>query len=98
MADSAPTSPTPDADCAPTLTDCADGCCGPATRDRRQRPTASGPATSRPDIRRPQQVLVRRVRYLVAATIGYNVIEAVVAITAGTAASSTALIGFGLDS
>jgi divalent metal cation (Fe/Co/Zn/Cd) transporter len=35
---------------------------------------------------------------LVAATITYNVIEAVVAITAGTMASSTALIGFGLDS
>jgi divalent metal cation (Fe/Co/Zn/Cd) transporter len=43
-------------------------------------------------------VLARRVRLLVAATISYNVIEAVVAITAGTVASSTALIGFGLDS
>ncbi|GGN46107.1 divalent metal cation (Fe/Co/Zn/Cd) transporter [Actinoplanes campanulatus] len=42
--------------------------------------------------------LHRRVRLLVAATITYNVIEAVVAITAGTVASSTALIGFGLDS
>jgi divalent metal cation (Fe/Co/Zn/Cd) transporter len=43
-------------------------------------------------------VLRRRIRLLVAATITYNVIEAVVAITAGTLASSTALIGFGLDS
>ena len=43
-------------------------------------------------------MLARRVRLLVAATITYNVIEAVVAITAGTIASSTALIGFGLDS
>ncbi|MGH3588090.1 MAG: cation diffusion facilitator family transporter [Pseudonocardia sp.] len=43
-------------------------------------------------------VLSRRVRLLVAATITYNVIEAVVAITAGTIASSIALIGFGLDS
>jgi len=43
-------------------------------------------------------VLSRRVRLLVAATITYNVIEAVIAITAGTVASSTALIGFGLDS
>ncbi|MEU4162638.1 cation transporter [Actinoplanes sp. NPDC026670] len=43
-------------------------------------------------------VLTRRVRWLVAATITYNVVEAVVAITAGTIASSTALIGFGLDS
>ncbi|GAA3235880.1 cation transporter [Nonomuraea helvata] len=40
----------------------------------------------------------RRIRLLVAATITYNVIEAVVAITAGTIASSSALIGFGLDS
>ncbi|HEV2781255.1 MAG TPA: cation transporter [Actinophytocola sp.] len=43
-------------------------------------------------------LLTRRVRRLVAATITYNVIEAVVAIAAGTIASSTALIGFGLDS
>lgn len=45
-----------------------------------------------------RDVLARRIRLLVAATITYNVIEAVVAITAGTMASSTALIGFGLDS
>lgn len=43
-------------------------------------------------------LLNRRVRLLVAATITYNVIEAIVAITGGTVASSTALIGFGLDS
>jgi divalent metal cation (Fe/Co/Zn/Cd) transporter len=43
-------------------------------------------------------VLTRRIRLLVAATITYNVVEAAVAITAGAAASSTALIGFGLDS
>jgi len=42
--------------------------------------------------------LVRRVRLLVAATITYNVIEAIVAITAGTIASSGALVAFGLDS
>jgi divalent metal cation (Fe/Co/Zn/Cd) transporter len=42
--------------------------------------------------------LARRIRLLVAATITYNVMEAIVAITAGTLASSTALIGFGLDS
>ncbi|MFB7079826.1 cation transporter [Streptomyces sp. NPDC056308] len=45
-----------------------------------------------------REVLARRIRLLVAATITYNVIEAIVAITAGTIASSTALIGFGLDS
>ncbi|MFE0155789.1 cation diffusion facilitator family transporter [Nonomuraea sp. NPDC059007] len=51
-----------------------------------------GPAPAR------RAVLRRRIRLLVAATITYNVIEAVVAITAGTIASSAALIGFGLDS
>lgn len=43
-------------------------------------------------------VLARRIRWFVALTISYNVIEAVVALTAGVQASSTALIGFGLDS
>jgi divalent metal cation (Fe/Co/Zn/Cd) transporter len=42
--------------------------------------------------------LARRIRQLVGATIAYNVVEAVVALAAGTAASSSALIGFGLDS
>ncbi|MFD5697309.1 cation transporter [Streptomyces lasiicapitis] len=51
-----------------------------------------GPSPARRD------ALARRIRLLVAATITYNVVEAVVALTAGTLASSTALIGFGLDS
>lgn len=42
--------------------------------------------------------LTKRVRLLVAATITYNIAEAAVALTAGAAAGSTALIGFGLDS
>jgi divalent metal cation (Fe/Co/Zn/Cd) transporter len=42
--------------------------------------------------------LARRIRWFVTATISYNVIEFLVAVTAGTAASSAALIGFGLDS
>lgn len=45
-----------------------------------------------------RQVLHRRVRWIVGFTITYNVIEAIVAITAGSMASSAALIGFGLDS
>ncbi|MEV5539430.1 cation transporter [Saccharopolyspora shandongensis] len=61
---------------------CADDCCATDTKADPQR----------------RAVLARRVRWLVAATISYNVVEAVVAISAGTAASSTALIGFGLDS
>ncbi|MGW8555131.1 cation transporter [Streptomyces tubercidicus] len=55
-------------------------------------PLGTGPAPDR------REALARRIRWLVAATITYNVIEAIVAITAGTIASSTALIGFGLDS
>lgn len=42
--------------------------------------------------------LARRARVLVATTITYNVVEAVIAISAGVVAGSTALIGFGLDS
>ncbi|SED63950.1 Cation efflux family protein [Amycolatopsis tolypomycina] len=61
---------------------CSDGCC-------------AGPNEVEPERR---QVLTRRVRWLVAATITYNVIEAIIAISAGTIADSTALIGFGLDS
>ncbi|WP_060916388.1 cation transporter [Microbacterium oleivorans] len=45
-----------------------------------------------------RELLRRRIRWIVAATIAYNLIEAVVAVTAGTIASSAALIGFGLDS
>lgn len=48
------------------------------------------------DSRRGQ--LARRIRWLVAATISYNVIEAVVALAEGTRVSSAALVGFGLDS
>ena len=54
--------------------------------------TSAGVAADR------RAVLRRRIRWLVAATITYNVVEAVVAIAAGTIASSVALIGFGLDS
>jgi divalent metal cation (Fe/Co/Zn/Cd) transporter len=43
-------------------------------------------------------VLARRIRRLVAATIIYNVVEAVIALAEGTRVSSSALIGFGLDS
>lgn len=45
-----------------------------------------------------RRVLSRRIRLFAAATITYNVIEAVVALWAGGAADSSALIGFGLDS
>jgi len=48
----------------------------------------------------PQQraALGRRAQLLAGATVAYNTVEAVIAITAGVAASSVALVGFGLDS
>lgn len=45
-----------------------------------------------------RELLQRRVRLIVAATIAYNVVEAVIALAAGGMASSSALIAFGLDS
>ena len=42
--------------------------------------------------------LSRRAQVLAAASVGYNVVEAVVAVSAGTVAGSAALVGFGLDS
>jgi divalent metal cation (Fe/Co/Zn/Cd) transporter len=42
--------------------------------------------------------LGRRAQLLAGVSVTYNVIEAVVAVTAGAVAGSIALIGFGLDS
>jgi divalent metal cation (Fe/Co/Zn/Cd) transporter len=54
--------------------------------------SASPPAPER------KRLLQRRIRIIVAITIGYNVTEAIISLSAGSAASSAALIGFGLDS
>ncbi|MFG3552540.1 cation transporter [Streptomyces sp. NPDC047725] len=72
---------------------------GPSDRDV-SAPAPGGPVTGGQCGVGParRDVLARRIRLLAAATITYNVIEAIVALTAGTLASSTALIGFGLDS
>lgn len=48
--------------------------------------------------RNRREILTRRIRMLVAMTIGYNLVEAAIALTAGAHASSSALLGFGLDS
>ena len=53
---------------------------------------AAGPTAAR------RALLARRIRLFVTMTITYNVIEAIVALSAGVEASSSALIGFGLDS
>src|SRR6478609_1292311 len=57
--------------------------------------TVAGPGVLTPDRR---GVLNRRSRLLAYATAGYNLGEGVVALAAGAAATSSALIGFGLDS
>jgi divalent metal cation (Fe/Co/Zn/Cd) transporter len=63
---------------------------------RRRGSMTAAPAPTPTEERRAR--LHRRVRFIVAFTITYNVIEAIVAIWAGSIASSAALIGFGLDS
>ena len=54
----------------------------------------AGPPLSRADRLR----LGRRAQLLAGASVAYNVVEAVVAVTAGLVAGSVALLGFGLDS
>jgi divalent metal cation (Fe/Co/Zn/Cd) transporter len=54
-------------------------------------------ATSTPTPQR-RALLNRRSLYLAYTSAGYNVLEGIVAVAAGAVASSTALIGFGLDS
>jgi divalent metal cation (Fe/Co/Zn/Cd) transporter len=54
------------------------------------------PENSAPVLDRPQAL--RRARLLNRVTIGWNVIEAVVALAAGVAAGSLGLVAFGLDS
>jgi divalent metal cation (Fe/Co/Zn/Cd) transporter len=59
---------------------------------------SAAPTAAQPLGAARRTLLQRRIRLVVAATIAYNAVEAVVAISAGRAASSSALIGFGLDS
>ncbi|WP_436975980.1 cation transporter [Nocardia xishanensis] len=60
-------------------------------------PSLPSAVTHGPDPVR-KAALAWRIRWLVAATITYNMVEAAVALTEGARVSSTALIGFGLDS
>jgi divalent metal cation (Fe/Co/Zn/Cd) transporter len=57
------------------------------------------PSVGRPALNGARrELLQRRIRWFVTATITYNVIEAIIAISEGARVSSGALIGFGLDS
>lgn len=67
----------------------------PASSVGRADRTTAAAATLDP---RRRLVLQRRIRLVVTATIAYNLIEAVVALVAGSVASSAALVAFGLDS
>jgi divalent metal cation (Fe/Co/Zn/Cd) transporter len=58
-------------------------------------PTPPSTWTADPELRRK---LGRRAQLLAATSVTYNVLEAIVAITAGVIAGSVALVGFGLDS
>jgi divalent metal cation (Fe/Co/Zn/Cd) transporter len=62
---------------------------------RRESPAA--PAGSAVDVARRAR-LGRRAQLLAGASVTYNVVEGVIAISAGIAAGSVALVGFGLDS
>lgn len=57
--------------------------------------TPPGTWTTDPELRRR---LSRRAQLLAGASVTYNVVEAIIAITAGVIAGSVALVGFGLDS
>lgn len=59
---------------------------------------ASAPAQASVATSARRDVLSRRIRWLVVVTIAYNAAEGVIALSAGAAASSTALVGFGSDS
>jgi divalent metal cation (Fe/Co/Zn/Cd) transporter len=62
-------------------------------------PVAPALAPARPlDEADTRRRLGRRAQRLAAASVAYNAAEAVVAVAAGSAASSIALVGFGLDS
>jgi divalent metal cation (Fe/Co/Zn/Cd) transporter len=60
------------------------------------QPLTVPPAGRPADLTRPEAV--HRARVLNRVTIGWNVVEGVVALAAGVAAGSVSLIGFGLDS
>jgi divalent metal cation (Fe/Co/Zn/Cd) transporter len=61
------------------------------------RITAAAPSTWITDLEQRRR-LSRRAQLLAGASVTYNLIEAVIAITAGLVAGSVALVGFGLDS
>jgi len=73
----------------------------PGTADRKPLPVLalSPPAASAWNAEPEQRArLSRQAQLLAGASVTYNIIEAVIAISAGVVAGSVALVGFGLDS
>ena len=66
--------------------------------DHQTIPAQAGPRTSWSVDPEERRRLSRRAQLLAATSVTYNAVEAVIAILAGLAAGSVALIGFGLDS
>ena len=64
----------------------------------RGRPMTAHVHAAPPHRRTTRRRLGRRAQLLAGASVTYNVVEAVIAITAGVVAGSVALVGFGLDS
>ena len=60
--------------------------------------TAHTPVAARDLSAQDRTRLGRRAQLLAGVSVGYNIFEAVIAITAGLVAGSVALVGFGLDS
>ena len=69
-----------------------------ANRDLQLTVPGTEPRTVMPGPRTERRRLRRRAQWLAGASVAYNAAEAVIAIAAGAAASSIALVGFGLDS
>ncbi|MGH9258301.1 MAG: cation transporter [Acidimicrobiales bacterium] len=65
--------------------------------DHAAHPHVAAPVVLAPP-RVARAVALRRARWLTAATISWNAIEGLVAVTAGIAAGSVSLVGFGFDS
>src|SRR5882724_197876 len=66
--------------------------------DHQRRPRGAKDDTMAPSIGSDRQRLLRHALWLEVITVGWNVVEGVIAIAAALAVGSVALLGFGLDS
>ena len=83
---------------APTVGVAVGTASGTGAATQAQLPQAQLPQAQLPQAQLERARLARRGRWLTAATLGYNSLEGVIAVGAGLAAGSVALVGFGADS